>query len=212
MLQCPSCQSSMRLAPSQLNADEYCGECGGVWITAQKLSLTQSAWGLEARFIEDGPSADFCPECGPVPLDVGTLLGETGLSCSQCQGVFMRRPLKPPRGLSSARSLRSREQPQSRPRIAVGHTEDEGVRREAESHESNSPRRLTPRLTHIASPRVSAPSKTSAVKKQRLKTTPQTQPQRSNVIKWVAVGVRDLIWFGGLLIAIITSLLYWMSP
>ena len=124
----------------------------------------------------------------------------------------MRRPLKPPRGLSSTRDLRPREQPQSKPRATTEHTTDEGVPRELDPHESNNHRRLTPRLTHIASPRVNAPSKSRSIKSQKLKTTPQTKPQRSSLIKWVAVGVRDLMWFGGLLIAIVTSLLYWMSP
>ena len=124
----------------------------------------------------------------------------------------MRRPLKPPRGLSGARDLGPRDQSQSKPRITAKHTTDEGVPREVKPRESNNHRRLTPRLTHIASPRMSAPSRSGSIKSQKLKTTPQAQTQRSGLIKWIAVGVRDLMWFGGLLIAIITSLLYWMSP
>ena len=85
---CPSCQSTLQTPPVGWHADLRCDQCGGVWLSATRLEVTLTSWQITADFSEGSPSTDFCPSCGPVPLDEGTLLGQRGLSCSSCGGVF----------------------------------------------------------------------------------------------------------------------------
>lgn len=94
MHSCPSCQATLQTPPLDLKADAICDRCGGVWISASTLKSALQAWRIQSKFVESGPSSDFCPSCGPVPLDEGSLLGQDGLRCSSCRGVFMRKALR----------------------------------------------------------------------------------------------------------------------
>lgn len=221
--QCPVCQTSLRPAPTQLNADSHCSGCGGVWISADKLRALSRAWESRAMFVEEGPSADFCPECGPVPLDEGSFMDQPGLSCGQCRGVFMRSPLRE-RSSSHSRapsqeidlpsdpdpipiysprlspSERATERPPEHQPTRVSEVST------TESAPETSTRRMAPRLSHItpSKARITTPN-TKGSK------SPKRAARRDSLIT-VMIGVRDLIWFGMLVAVIIVSLLYWMNP
>jgi len=204
MSECPVCQSQLRNPPSGWHADSHCSRCGGVWISAERLRLTLRKWKNTEHFIEEGPTADFCPTCGPVPLDEGTLLNQRGLMCGICGGVFLRKPLREPRPPSEDSSPPGSE-PEDRVRgllVGVSNPSDhvalvDESRRAQKDHQP-----------HISAPALLQVSQ--EVPAQAPPPDPQPQIKRVHIV--ALLGMRDLIWFGGLALAIIASLLYWMNP
>ena len=216
MSECPVCQSQLRSPPAGWHADSHCSSCGGVWISATRLESTLQKWDVSARFIEQGPSADFCPECGPVPMDDGTLLGQRGLVCGSCYGVFLRKPLREPRSttqeISSVTQTTQDEISTSLildsdpPRPFMAPDEEYDLDESDDSSVTDQPFISAPALMQMSHQvPTQAPPKTSKV---------PTEAKMKAKAKRTAVllGLRDLIWFGGLAVAIIASLIYWMNP
>ena len=194
MYACPSCQSTLQTPPVGWHADLHCDHCGGVWISAKTLKSALNSWRVSALFEENSPSADFCPICGPVPLDEGTILGQEGLSCSSCRGVFMRRALRYERTPQALPRSQHRAKPKvhrrpSPPKPLISTVERPSEVLKALPRSSDKPTKKAP----------------TAIKKE-------TQILPSSTQKNADVKTADLLWFGGLCIFIIASLFYWMNP
>lgn len=206
MAQCPVCQFDLQPPPVGWHADAHCGRCGGVWITSSRLEDALTRWRVNASFEEHAPSTDFCPSCGPVPLDEGTLLGQTGLSCSLCGGVFMRQPLRYERSKQTAipteqqvthesRPIRPQPIPPSRPKQSELSPQEAKVSLERPTEAPNRGKQRARRTP---------PKKTE--KQLITHPTPRQAPQLPQVTR------SDLFLFGGLVAGIIASLVYWMEP
>lgn len=231
MAQCPTCQSNLQPPPVGWHADAHCTRCGGVWISNDRLKEALRLWRITATFKEENPTADFCPQCGPVPLDEGSLLGQAGLSCSGCGGVFMRQPLRyeghqkqapsphssvkpqaaPPapsisdRPLSPPTQLRPPAPPPPKPQQeAVPSAPDRSERH--------------PRARREAPPRQASSAQKIRLDQQPPPTIPpvhsQSQPSSSPSQPRMSLGLTltDLILFGSLIAGIIASLIYWQAP
>ena len=205
MSECPVCQSQLRPPPAGWHADSHCSRCGGVWISAKSLKSILQNWEINARFVEHGPSADFCPTCGPVPMDEGVLLDHRGLVCGSCRGVFLRKPLREPR--VDPESQVDSEPPlkqdiddwTSGPLSGDPHSSTEEYDLGDVNVSSDPPAQISaPALLHVS----------HKVPTQDPPPHPRAKERETKVL----VGLGDLIWFGGLAIAIIASLIYWMNP
>ena len=212
MSPCPVCQSQLRLPPAGWHADSHCSRCGGVWITAQHLDTILQSWKISAQFVEHGPSADFCPECGPVPMDDGTLLGQRGLVCGSCHGIFLRKPLREPR-------TPSREEPPAQPSVddlitsplfpnsdpPMPFAQSDEMYDLGGVHETTN-EELKASIVPISAPAL------FHLPDQVPTSAPPAEPKVKKIRTKALLGLRDLIWFGGLAVAIAASLIYWMNP
>lgn len=194
MYACPSCQSTLQTPPVGWHADLHCDRCGGVWISDKTLKSALKSWRVSALFEEHSPSADFCPICGPVPLDEGILLGQEGLSCSSCRGVFMRRALRYERAPQDF----PRTPPRSKQKVPMRPSSSETLLPEVER----------PSKALKRAPRASDenPNKVIAAVRKEAPLPPPSKRKNTDV------KTADLIWFGGLCVLIIASLIYWMNP
>ena len=224
---CPSCQATLQTPPHDFKADAVCDRCGGVWMSSATIKSTLQSWRIKAEFIESGPSADFCPSCGPVPLDEGTLLGQDGLRCSSCRGVFMRKALKyersPNPSVSTKPQLQANTSERARPSLPQA------------IHEQSKPPQVEVNLTNQPEQSKKTPPKKEQVKpikspQAKTQLRPQKPTQSKRQIKAKAPASRksnhlkskskteldfnksDAAWIAVLLIGISISLIYWMNP
>lgn len=234
---CPSCQATLQIPPHDLKADAICDRCGGVWLSATTLKATLQSWRIQAKFVETGPSADFCPSCGPVPLDEGTLLGQDGLHCSSCRGVFMRKALKYERTQSTpiAKKTTQTNLVQSKPNqspeaqpypsqtatsspiisSSTGHSKQQSTPIKARQQKARVDRwKSNQSIKPKAINKSKAENKSTQIissKKTKSLSLPKTKtepPTTSNL----DFNKSDAAWIMILLVGIIISLSYWMNP
>lgn len=236
---CPSCQATLQTPPHDFKADAVCDRCGGVWMSLATIKSTLQSWRIQAKFIESGPSADFCPSCGPVPLDEGTLLGQEGLHCSSCRGVFMRKALKYER--SSAPQELLKPQPKAQTKLVDHPPPSSGFPqaspkqpqlRQSPQRQAQQPRQFKTAAKQkdpinsreTAQPKTQEPTKVQKKRgrpskaKEQNKTHPKTtKMNKSNQFspqpkKDLDFNKSDAAWIALLLIGISISLMYWMNP
>ncbi len=193
MHSCPSCQATLQTPPLDLKADAICDRCGGVWISASTLKSALQAWRIQSKFVESGPSSDFCPSCGPVPLDEGSLLGQDGLRCSSCRGVFMRKALR-----------------YERQQVSINRPAPKAPAPKAPAPKAPVPKAPAPKAPVPKAPAPKAPapkaSQQKNIKKKKSKTPKDKAKSELDFNK------NDAIWITVLLVAIMISLIYWMNP
>ena len=237
---CPLCETHLTAASEEWRADQRCERCGGVWISAQRLEREFETAGSLPKFDAEYPSANFCPVCGPVPLDQGSLSGRRGLCCGSCQGVFLYEPLsthstrptqpvrstQPVEDASSSSSLNSSSIDASSAEVAdpvkinESKSQSETVesaqldgRSELSASSSRPESREASRLTDLSD----HPADLIEISQvSTLPTEGSAQPESEESIKLdpsVDLNlIRDIVWFGSLVSVIGGSLWYWMTP
>ncbi|MAD61867.1 MAG: hypothetical protein CMH49_10220 [Myxococcales bacterium] len=224
---CPSCQATLQTPPHDFKADAVCDRCGGVWMSSATIKSTLQSWRIKAQFVEIGPSADFCPSCGPVPLDEGTLLGQEGLRCSSCRGVFMRKALKyersphpsvstqPPRQANTIERARPslpqaiREQSKP-PQVEVNPiTQPEQFKKAPQKKEPAQPIKSPQAKTQLRSQKPPQPKRQIKAKAHISHKSNHLKSQSKTELDF---NKSDAAWIALLLIGISISLVYWMNP
>ena len=237
---CPSCQATLQIPPHDFKADAICDRCGGVWISALTLKSTLQSWRIQAKFVESGPSADFCPNCGPIPLDEGTLLGQDGLYCSSCRGVFMRKALKYERVQTTPLPERTSQKGSAQPPLAQSpksHSSSSQslnktlINSKLSEHSKQPSTQVNVQQTQkvnksetnqsIKTAKPKAPrrlkseiksSRKPPSKKVNKPTLPRTKKIKPPAARDLDFNKSDAAWILILLVGIIISLSYWMNP
>ena len=205
MNSCPACQATLQPPPVGWHADGLCDRCGGVWISENTLQTALMSWRVEASFIDESPSADFCPVCGPVPLDEGTLLGQKGLSCSSCHGVFMRKPLRYER---PKQEVSTETKPFATQSDSTSNL-DSNLANEPLPYSVSNPINPQPKPRP---PQPRPPQPRPPQPKPKPKPKPKSKSKPKSEVNTPDVNTNDIIWFVVLILAILFSLLYWMNP